>query len=142
MLDSDKKKILDWMQEGYNCSQVVMMHFVDKTGIDLEIAKNISQPFELGHYNASTCGAVVAGLMVLGLLKGGMDDDSKVDLIKSSHIFTSKFKEQMGAINCVDLLGMNVNEGNNISKAFEEGKIQTICPKAIFTAIEILEEMI
>lgn len=142
MLDNDKIQNLKWMEEGYNCSQVVMMHFLDKIGLDLETATKISQPFELGHYTGQTCGAVTSGLMVIGLVKGGMDDESKVDLIKTAHLFRTKFEEKMKSINCKEMLGMNVNEGNNIAIAFEEGKIQTICPQAIFTAIEILEEIL
>lgn len=142
MLNEDKNQILKWMEEGYNCSQVLMLHFLDRTKLDFDTAIKVSLAFELGHYTGQTCGAVTAGLMVLGLIKGGMSDDDKVDLIKSSHIFKTKFAEKMKSINCQELLGMNVNEGNNIARAFEEGKIQSICPNAIFTSIEILEEIL
>lgn len=143
MKDNEREQILAWMGEGYNCSQVVLMHFANKKAIDLgmETAKKIAQPFELGHYTGETCGGLSGGLMVIGLMKGAMDDEGKVELIKASHKFVTGFKEKMGSNMCKDLLATNVNEGDNLSKAFEDGTIERVCPNAIFTAIELVEEI-
>ena len=79
--------------------------------------------------------------MVIGLMKGAMDDEGKVELIKAAHKFVTAFKEKMGSNMCKDLLATNVNEGDNLSKAFEDGTIERVCPQAIFTSIELVEEI-
>ena len=48
----------------------------------------------------------------------------------------------MGSTNCNELLGMKVMEGNNIEKAAEEGLLESVCGKAILTAISTLENII
>lgn len=136
------EKINELSKKGYNCSQVVLCYFAEDFGLDEETALKISCPFEMGMYESGQCGAVTAGYMVLGLKYGSTDFNERIELAKKTLAFKNEFKEKMGSTNCNDLLGMKVMENNNIEKAAEEGLLESVCGKAILTAISTLENII
>lgn len=136
------EKIDELSKKGYNCSQVVLCYFAEDFGLDEEAALKISCPFEMGMYESGQCGAVTAGYMVLGLKYGSTDFNERIELAKKTLAFKNEFKEKMGSTNCNELLGMKVMEDNNIEKAEEEGLLESVCGKAILTAISTLENII
>lgn len=136
------EKIDELSKKGYNCSQVVLCYFAEYFGLDEETALKISCPFEMGMYESGQCGAVTAGYMVLGLKYGSTDFNERIELAKKTLAFKNEFKEKMGSTNCNELLGMKVMEDNNIEKAEEEGLLESVCGKAILTAISTLENII
>lgn len=136
------EKIDELSKKGYNCSQVVLCYFAEDFGFDEETALKISCPFEMGMYESGQCGAVTAGYMVLGLKYGSTDFNERIELAKKTLAFKNEFKEKMGSTNCNELLGMKVMEDNNIEKAEEEGLLESVCGKAILTAISTLENII
>ena len=136
------KKIDELSKKGYNCSQTVLCYFAEDFGLDEETALKISCPFEMGMYESGQCGALTAGYMVLGLKYGSTDFNKRIELAKKTLAFKNEFKEKMGSTNCNELLGMKVMEDNNIEKAEEEGLLESVCGKAILTAISTLENII
>ncbi len=136
------EKIDELSKKGYNCSQVVLCYFAEDFGLDEETALKISCPFEMGMYESGQCGAITAGYMVLGLKYGSTDFNERIELAKKTLAFKNEFKEKMGSTNCNELLGMKVMEDNNIEKAEEEGLLESVCGKAILTAISTLENII
>lgn len=136
------EKISEFSQKGYNCSQTVLCYFSEELGLDEQAALKISCPFEMGMYESGQCGALTAGYMVLGLKYGSTDFDKRIELAKKTLSFKNEFKEKMGSTNCNELLGMKVMEGNNIEKAAEEGLLESVCGKAIQTAIIALEKLL
>ena len=136
------EKINEMTKKGYNCSQVVFCYFAEEFGLDEETALKISCPFEMGMYDSGLCGAMTAGYMVLGLKYGSTDFNERIELAKKTLAFKKEFQDKMGAVNCKELLGMKVMEGNNIEKAAEEGLLESVCGKAIQTAIVALEKLL
>lgn len=136
------EKINEMTKKGYNCSQVVLCYFAEEFGLDEETALKISCPFEMGMYDSGICGAMTAGYMVLGLKYGSTDFNERIELAKKTLAFKKEFHDKMGAVNCKELLGMKVMEGNNIEKAAEEGLLESVCGKAIQTAIVALEKLL
>lgn len=136
------EKINEFSQKGYNCSQTVLCYFSEELGLDEEAALKISCPFEMGMYDSGLCGAMTAGYMVLGLKYGSTDFDRRIELAKKTLAFKNEFQDTMGSVNCKELLGMKVMEGNNIEKAAEEGLLESVCGKAIQTAIIALEKLL
>lgn len=136
------EKIDELSRKGYNCSQIVLCYFAEDFDLDEETALKISCPFEMGMYESGQCGAVTAGYIVLGLKYGSTDFNKRIELAKKTLAFKNEFKEKMGSTNCNELLGMKVMEGNNIEKASEEGLLESVCGKAILTAISTLENII
>lgn len=136
------EKIDELSRKGYNCSQIVLCYFAEDFDLDEETALKISCPFEMGMYESGQCGAVTAGYMVLGLKYGSTDFDRRIELAKKTLAFKNEFQNTMGSVNCKELLGMKVLEGNNIEKAAEEGLLESVCGKAIQTAIIALEKLL
>ena len=136
------EKIDELSKKGYNCSQVVLCYFAEDFGLDEDTALKISCPFEMGMYESGQCGAVTAGYMVLGLKYGSTDFDRRIELAKKTLAFKNEFQDTMGSVNCKELLGMKVLEGNNIKKAAEEGLLESVCGNAIQTSIVALEKLL
>ena len=64
----------DLFDEGYACSQSVLLAYADHFGLDKSTAKRISSTFGGGMGRLrETCGAVTGGFMVLGLAFGNED---------------------------------------------------------------------
>lgn len=136
------EKIDELSRKGYNCSQTVLCYFSEDFDLDEETALKISCPFEMGMYESGLCGAMTAGYMVLGLKYGSTDFDRRIELAKKTLAFKNEFQDTMGSVNCKELLGMKVMEGNNMEKAAEEGLLESVCGKAIQTAIISLEKLL
>lgn len=136
------EKIDELSKKGYNCSQTVLCYFSEELGLDEEDALKISCPFEMGMYESGQCGALTAGYMVLGLKYGSTDFDKRIELAKKTLAFKKEFENTMNSINCKELLGMKVMEGNNMEKAAEEGLLESVCGKAIQTSIVALEKLL
>lgn len=138
----DNKKIKEMMDKGYNCSQVVFSYFAEDYGIDKKTAMKIATPFEMGVYESKTCGALSASYMVLALKYGSTDMKERLELAEKIKKINKVFKEKMGAIECKDLLGMKILEGNNIEIAEEKGLFQNVCANSIKTVITALEDLL
>lgn len=130
------------MGDGYNCSQTVLLYFKDRFNLDENIAKRIAQGFESGMFNGSVCGAVSGAYMVLSLEYGDGSKNTRTLLKDKINEFLERFKKDESSIICEDLLGINIKEDENLQKAFNDGTIVKVCPKAITKSIEILEDML
>ena len=71
----EEKAIQEKFMQGYDCSQVVMVHFAERLGISEEIANKVSACFGGGMMQADTCGAFTGALMVIGMKYGHYDAD-------------------------------------------------------------------
>ena len=88
----------------YNCAQSVVMSFAEAAGIDEETAYKFAAGFGGGMKRGSTCGAVIGGLMTLGLF--GISDG---DTIGRYH---RQIMEKYGnCLDCKELLRINAEAG-------------------------------
>lgn len=133
-------------ENGYACSQAVLVSFAAELGIDEKTAFKISSTFGGGiGRTGETCGAVAGAIMALGLKYGYSDppeDMTKTELYQKVNFFLEEFKEKHSVTKCKDLLGFDVSipEENEIIK--EKGISKEKCPNFINDAVEILEDMI
>lgn len=109
-----------------NCSQTVMRVYAEEIGIDEELCAALSGNFGGGMRCGKTCGAITAGLMVLGAK--GADSPSTVQ----------KFMRMMaqnhnGMTDCADLLKANSQCG---------GDKKAHCDNMINEAIELIDRLI
>ncbi len=108
MTYAEKAKAL--FEEGYNCSQAVLLAFEDRTGLSRETAAALSSSFGGGMGRLrEVCGAVSGMFMVLGLLYGY--EDPKASAEKKAHyeriqLLAAKFRDENGSIICRELLGL------------------------------------
>lgn len=88
------------------------------------------------------CGAAVGGLMVLGLRYGFTEPQEKLRSYEIASEFLKRFGADNGAINCRDLLGVDISTPQAAQRAKEDGIFSRVCPIAIQHAVEIVSDML
>ncbi|MBR6653792.1 MAG: C_GCAxxG_C_C family protein [Oscillospiraceae bacterium] len=128
---------------GFDCAQTVLAHFADDLDLEEETALMITSAFGGGIAGTGNmCGCVTGALMALGMKYGFTEPDAiaKNIMTAKNNEFLAKFKERCGAINCRELLGVDVSDPEQAAEAPE--RIQARCPHFVTAACDILEEML
>ena len=84
----------------YNCGQSVILPFAGDAGLTEEQAMGICANFSGGLRRASACGAITAGIVVLGMF--GIDPAEYYQALRANHD---------GMLDCADLLRRNKELG-------------------------------
>lgn len=106
----------------YNCAQSLLIPFAREVGLTREQAENLGFPFGAGMKMGSTCGALTAALMLLGLK--GCSQEETAQLIHD-------FRERHQHTDCASLL----------AAAHEEGTPRKVhCDQLVLEMAQILEE--
>lgn len=132
-------------KKGFNCSQAVLSVFCEEMGLSKKIALKISCGFGGGMRLGEVCGAVTGAIQLLGL-KYGQDREDDIESKENTYgivrEFIEKFKEQNGSITCKQLLGCDLSTENGRKYAKDNGFFESVCPKLIKNAVEILEDIL
>lgn len=140
-----KEEALKIFDCGFNCSQAVLSAFCDQLGLDKEIALKIASGFGGGMRRGEVCGAVTGAIMAIGLkeghcIEGDTETKSKAhELVKA---FESRFEELNDSLICKHILGYDLSVDAELEIIKEKDLFNTICPKAIKDAIDIVEEIL
>ena len=135
--------------KGYNCAQAVACAFCDITGCDIDSSARMASSFGggLGRLR-ETCGVVSAAALVLGIVKG-YDDPADCDAKKHHYAlvreFAERFKAENASINCRELLtlaGLTPESGGEPEQRTEEFYRKRPCPRLVYDAARILDEML
>lgn len=136
------KLAVSHFKEGLSCSQAMLLTYGQELGIDKAAALKISAPFGGGMARmGEVCGAVTGAFMVIGL-KHAVSKEAKEKLYALVNEFAEKFKSRNGSILCRELLGYNIGTPQGMKAVKEKGLIDTLCPKLVEAAAEILEEIL
>jgi C_GCAxxG_C_C family probable redox protein len=97
-----------FFDEGYACSQAVLLSFADQFQLDERTAKLISSTFGGGMGRLrDKCGAVTGGFMVLGLAMGNehpKDMDTKLSAYREVRKLEQQVTEIHGTTKCKEIL--------------------------------------
>ena len=131
--------------KGYNCAQAVVVAFADVTGLDESFSARLSSSFGGGMGRMrEVCGAVSGMLMVLSILYGydtPGDDESKKRLYTEVQALAGKFREEVGAIVCREIL-KNPPSDPNPTPRTAEFYAKRPCARMVVTAGKLLDEFI
>ena len=136
------EKALSLFDSGFNCSQSVIGAFCEQLGMSESVALKMAGGFGGGIRCGEVCGAVSGAVMVIGLKYGQSivgDTDSKDTCYKITSDFMKRFSEIKNTVICRELLGFDIRNTEDKAKFSEKHK--EVCPKAIETAVLLLEEM-
>ncbi len=115
-------------------------------GLNRETALHIAGAFGAGMARTGEiCGSVNGALMVIGLkhAKTRTDDDDSRELAYAlAQDFMDAFQERNHTHLCRELLGVDVSTPEGIAVVREKSLFQTVCPKFVRDAGEILEEIL
>ena len=107
-------KARNFFDEGYACSQSILLAFAGDYGLDELVAKKIASAFGGGMGRLrQKCGAVTGGFMVLGLQYGNVeprDMHSKLLAYKKVRALNQRVEETYGTSNCFELLKRSVSD--------------------------------
>jgi C_GCAxxG_C_C family probable redox protein len=133
---------LSFFDEGYSCSQSVVLPFSEELNLDERTAKLISSTFGGGMGRLrEKCGAVTGGFMVLGLKYGNTDPkdmDTKLTAYKKVRDLNHAVEEIHGTSNCAEILKKHATEAD----VTERKHHKIICRKVVGDVAGLLYEMI
>lgn len=129
-MTADTKRISELHASGFSCAQVVAYFCCDLCGLDEKTALAAMGGFGGGLRCGEVCGAVAAGVYILGLCypyneKGDLAAKEKIARLTKE--FTAKCKEEFGALPCRELIADGSHER---------------CEGYMARAIELIHEMI
>ena len=110
----------------YTCCSATLVPFAEDLGLPEETLRRLGTNFAGGERRGATCGAVAAGLMLLGLF--GIDDP----LITADYYNRLKANHD-GYLDCADLLRINKEKG---------GAKKPHCDAMVFECVDLAETML
>ncbi|MDP4210166.1 MAG: C-GCAxxG-C-C family protein [Bacteroidota bacterium] len=135
-------KALAFFDEGYACSQSIVLAFAPQFNLDENTAKLISSTFGGGMGRLrQKCGAVTGSFMILGLKYGNTnpkDMDTKLLSYKKVRELNQKVEEIFDTSNCFELLKKHATEAD----VTERKHHKIICRKVIAETAGILYNML
>jgi C_GCAxxG_C_C family probable redox protein len=135
-------KAMSLFDEGYACSQAILLTFCNRFGMDQENAKRIASTFGGGMGRLrEKCGAVTGGFMVLGLAYGNtspQDMKTKLHAYRKVRELDRKIKTIHGTSTCAELLEKHVTE----SEVTERKHHKIICCKVVGDVTGLLYDML
>ncbi|SDC06153.1 C-GCAxxG-C-C family protein [Williamwhitmania taraxaci] len=133
---------LQYFDQGYACSQSILLAFAPSYNLDEHTAKLISSTFGAGMGRLrQTCGAVTGGFMVLGLAYGNTDPKdmtTKLAAYKRVRDLNRLVEDIHGTSNCYELLKKHASE----AEVAERKHHKIICRKVIADAAGIVFDMV
>ena len=142
----EKKEIAaDYFDNNFNCAQAVFTTFAVEEGIPEELALKIATQFGGGCRKGEVCGAVSGALMVLGLKHGHCHynaPEEKEQAYQYAEEFMNRFIEKNGTVVCKERLGYNLSKPEEMMKIREQNLFDTICPRMVESAVEIVQEIL
>jgi len=134
-------KALSYFDEGYACSQSVLLAFSEELDLNENTAKLISSTFGSGMGRLrQKCGAVTGGFMVLGLTYGNSDPkdmDTKLASYKKVRELNHLFEDIHGTTICAELLKKHASEAD----VAERKHHKIICRKVVNDVVDILYDL-
>jgi C_GCAxxG_C_C family probable redox protein len=133
-------------QQGFNCTQSILSVFAPDFGLDLNMARRISQGFGAGIGRTdSICGSLSGAIMVIGLRYGGTRAEDVAAKEKTYAIvreLLQQFKSRHGSVACTDLLGYNLSDPHQYADAKTHQVATERCPTFVRAAVETVEKLI
>lgn len=134
--------IVAYFDQGFACSQSMLLGFADHYNLDKRTAKLISSTFGGGMGRLRrTCGALTGAYMVLGLEYGNeIPDDLETKLHAYSKVkeLTKNFEETEGTSNCKEILKKYATD----KQVTERKHHKIVCRRVVKEVAELLCDMI
>jgi len=135
-------KAVALFDEGYACSQAILLSFAERYNLDENTVKLISSTFGGGMGRLrQKCGAVTGGFMVLGLAYGNSnpkDMDTKLAAYKKVRELNGLVEEIHGTSNCSELLIKHATEAEVADRKHHK----IICRKVVGDVAGLLHDML
>ena len=142
------RKAQELFNQGYACSQAVILAFSDLIDIEEEKLSKLVLPLGggLGRLRL-TCGAINSMSMVVGILFSNSEsnEENKNNTYAIVQELVNRFIEENKTINCAELLKqaeLEVQIGGKAEERTSEYYEKRPCGKIVYSAAKILEEFL
>lgn len=137
----------DFFLQGYNCSQAVVLAFLDELNMKEEDIIKISSSFGGGMGRLrEVCGTVSGMFIVAGALYGYNDPEdfeAKKEHYERIQYLAGQFKKKNGSIVCRELLGLDRQKDEPTpERRTNEYYKKRPCPEIVKCAADILERYV
>ena len=125
---------------GFNCAASVISSFCEDYELDTELAVKLACGLGGGCGEGEVCGAVSAGVLVVGLKHGQHihgDMGTKANCYARVTQFLDAFKKKHGVITCRDLLASTTE----LSEEESIAERRKLCTGYVKDTVDILEEL-
>jgi C_GCAxxG_C_C family probable redox protein len=93
--------------------------------------------------SGAVCGAVVGGVMAIGLKLGRADTmEGMLQNLAVAREFRRRFEEEMGEIGCRELTGLDLSNEQDMAHLMESDIPQTVCFPAVAAAYRLAVELL
>ena len=115
-------------------------------GLELEntAIPQIASGFAGGIGNSgAVCGAVVGGVMAIGLKLGRAEAmEGMLQNLGVAREFRRRFEEEMGEIGCRELTGLDLSKDEDVAQLMESDISQKVCFPAVSAAYRLAVELL
>ena len=120
------------------------MAVAEKHNIQSDIIPGIASGFCGGmSRTAGLCGALVGGVMALGILYGRKSsEDSPKKIYALSERLVRDFEKHLGSRNCSDILGCDISTREGEAAFKENNLMKTVCLDATVKAAELVMRLL
>ena len=133
---------IQYFDEGYACSQSILLAFAPRYNLDEHTAKLISSTFGAGMGRLrQKCGAVTGSFMVIGLEYGNTnpkDMETKLASYKKVRELNQKVESIYGTSSCLELISKYTTE----QEVTERKHHKIVCRSVVGSVAEILFDMV
>ena len=130
--------------ESATCAQSIMAVYGPEVGLSIEQSLQIGSSLGGGiGYQQHICGAINAGAIIIGLKHGNSvhgDMEKKKRAIKLAGDYVLECQQILGNTQCSELIKLDLNNAEQVSKANADGLFDRVCNNAILKCAEILEK--
>jgi len=137
-------KTVELFNQGLNCSQAMLRVFGQAWGLGPDLAQKLGRPLGggMGHL-ARMCGAVSAGVLVLGLVPRAEAEevDRRRQVYRAVQELVRRFEARHGSADCEVLLGVHVGTPEGKQKIAAENLVARLCPGFVRTVAQDLVDL-
>lgn len=140
----DTNRASKFLEEGYTCSESVLLAVSQEFGIENEIIPHIAMYFGGGiGLTGSVCGAVSGAVMALGLIKGPAANEQEfIQAMPLAQELRRRFEEEMKTIYCRELTGVDLTKPENFQEYINSDVPQKVCTPAVDTAYRVVMDLL
>lgn len=136
-----------YAEKYHGCAQATLAPFLEiikcQDGSPMLASASL---FSGGASRCLTCGAISAGLMVLGMKYGRQRLTDPVEMLSKAEKMSGKlidrFKEKYKAVTCCELTGYNLGDSEQKKAFMADGEAHQKCTERIKTTTEWIAEII
>ena len=143
---SEAEEAKKQFEKGFHCAPAILSTYSEESGLDKALALKIACGFGAGIGRMGrTCGAVTGALMVIGLKHGQVnlaDQESSQRTYTLVKEFADRFTAMHGSVECKELIGYDLSDSSELSRARDSGVFQTKCLGFVYDAACILEDVL